>query len=132
MKTKEELIKHYAQFGVECHCMGLHVDDYVDNPVPLKVKIIGTNEDYVEIHETGRTVTEQYEFDEVWPILRSPKSLTTEELDSIMPDGLCRTLPYEDLRKNLFWAGQAELFKLWKLHVDTFGAIEKGLAYEKH
>lgn len=79
----------YLPYGLKCHCMGLWTDDESQNPVT--VEVVGANLDHVEIHEIGRSVTEEYDYCDVLPLLL-PLSALTEPL----PDG---TVPIVELAK---------------------------------
>ncbi len=74
-KLKQYHLVSYLPHGVECYCSGLYSEDGHEH---IKVIIEGLNTDYVEIHEIGRTVTEEYAYCNVFPILRPLSDLTKE------------------------------------------------------
>lgn len=143
-------LKHlapYLPYNLETFIIGEFIDEYADNPIPKGFNIEGLNTGWVEIHEIGRTVTEQYPFEDVKPILRPLSDLTKEiehNGEDFVPyehhvfieamaaneylEYLCearadlsedRLLPYSIVQLLLEW------------HFDVFGLIEKGLAIDK-
>lgn len=73
-------IAPYMPYRLNCHCRGLVIDEYSDNPIPVKVEIVTLSINYVEIHEIGRTVTEEYFYKDIFPIVR-PRSDLSKEIE---------------------------------------------------
>lgn len=140
----------YLPYGLNCHCMGLVVDSYADEIIHVIVEIVGLNTDYVEIHEIGRTVTEQYDYLDVKPILRPLSDLTKEievNGEKLVPihkfkkmsiDFSCIHFdPFSVYIPNGCNYFELDFFdyynvtqKLFEWHFDVFGLIEKGLAID--
>lgn len=134
MKLELKHIAPYLPYHLKCHCMGLHINEADSSP--LKVSIVGASIDFIEIHEIGRTVTEEYHYSDVFPILRPLSDLVKNEFEDLY-DSLHyhsqSLLLREDLVGN--WAESMRYYDFKKLlanHFDVFGLIEKGLAIDKN
>lgn len=144
MKLELKHIAPYFPYGLKCQCMGLHVDEYAENPIPVVVEIVGISTEYVEIHEIGRTVTEQYYLSDIFPILLPLSDLTKE----IEVNGE-RFVPIDRLNKliecelgcntEILWLTDNSALgvtqeiipyteKLFEWHFDLYNLIENGLA----
>jgi len=84
----------------------------------------------VDLHEKDRTVNEQFDIEDVFPILRPLIDLTKEEIDSFS------VYPRMALRKNLYSKeiltrlSYYEYEFLIKNHFDIFNIIENNLAID--
>lgn len=153
-------LKHlapYLPYGLKCHCSELWVDDGADDHEPITVEIVGLNE-FVEIHEIGRTITEEYHYCDVFPHFRPLSDLTKE----IEHDGE-KFVPIEEINE-LFGTCELRYYtsscneiieescredeeytfshqtpncyplyiaqKLFEWHFDVFGLIPAGLAID--
>ena len=76
--NKQEFLATQLPYGLKCHCMGLHFDDYAEPVIPIDVEIVGLNTHHVEIQEIGRAVTKQYVYSDIFPIIRPLDSLVKE------------------------------------------------------
>mgnify|MGYP003635406600 CR=1 FL=1 len=94
---------------------------------------------WIDLHEIGRTVCDQYDIEDVFPILRPLSDLTKSELIE---------LRFDEGNDTLLWAANnieaydcfiqfyetdltySVLEWAYKKHLDVFGLIEKGLAID--
>ena len=137
MKLKLKHLAAYLPYGLRCNCMGLFVDDFADDKISVVVEMVGLTTEHVEIHEIGRTVTEQYYLSDIYPILRPLSDLTKE----IEVNGE-RFVPIEKIAiygNNKGYLEEAILTGLVEVivfnmliswHFDAFGLIEAGLAID--
>jgi hypothetical protein len=105
---------------------------------------------WIDLHEIGRTVCEQYDIEDVFPILRPLSDLTKEievdgkkfipimvlELDShtLSVNKYSNHLEIRGVESNE-WSYAIDVYteimcKLFEWHFDVFGLIEKGLAID--
>jgi len=112
--------------------------------LPYKLKCLAQGEDKkvfdiqgitdftdVDLHEKGRTVNEQYDIEDVFPILRPLSDLTRKELELEGFDSHIDYLTYEN--KGVDWTLKAPYVMveyLFSKYFDVFGLIEKGLAID--
>jgi len=149
MKLELKHLAPYLPYGLNCYCSGLVIDEYSDNPQLIKVEIVALNIKNVEIHEIGRTVTEEYCYKDVFPILRPLSDL----IKMIEINGE-RFVPIDWLNDNkslkleicVNTQGELVIFngktsnirfleycvieKLFEWHFDVFNLIEEGLAID--
>ena len=102
---------------------------------------------YADLHEIGRTVCEQYDFEDVFPILRPLSDLSSNEwINEFLGTGMeiAEFKIWAISQPNGFidfWAqdakgelqykfGYSDYQNLLKHHFDVFGLIEKGLAID--
>jgi hypothetical protein len=137
MENKLELkqLASYLPYGVKCYCQGLFFDDYAEPKIPITVEIVGLNIDYVEIHEIGRTVTEQYDYSDIFPLLRPLSQLITEiehNGEKFVPIEKLPIIGFEsiDLISDIQtgWVRQEDFKLLLSWHFDCFGLIDRNLA----
>lgn len=69
-KLELKHIAPYLPYGICCYLMG--------EPTHNIIEIVGANIDYVEIHEIGRTITDEYTYCDITPKLRPLYQLTQE------------------------------------------------------
>jgi len=140
-------IKHlvpYLPYKLQCLAMGEGKQQF---------ELQGISDcDYADLHEIGRTVCEQYDFEDVFPILR-PISDTIKEITHngkkviIEWDGLdeyderalletidCSTQIDLDGSESyvLECMNYSDFQILVEYHFDVFGLIQKGLAIDKN
>lgn len=80
--TNQELLKIYSAYlpyGVNCIAQGYNIDDFSDPVKPKKLELVGISDcKWCEIHEIGRSVTDQSYFEETYLLLRPLSDLTKE------------------------------------------------------
>lgn len=149
MKLELKHLAPYLPYELKCNAMGEYVKgtEYDDNPKPMQFEIVGLTASYVEFHEIGRTVTEQYVYSDIFPLLRGLSDLTKEievNGERFVPiDYLWFSVIGTDsdsFNKDDFYEnceiGAIEFlpFKviplLFEWHFDCFGLIEAGLAID--
>jgi hypothetical protein len=80
LELKPKHIISYLPYGLKCHCSGLVVDYYEEPTIPIEVTIVGVNDWFVEINQPDSTITDEYQYLDVFPLLR-PLSDLTKEID---------------------------------------------------
>lgn len=91
MKLEIKHLAPYFPYALKCQAMGEHTPDseYSDNPIPKIFEIQGFSDTTViDLHEKDRTVNEQYDIDECFPVLRQFSDLIKEitfEGEKIIP-----------------------------------------------
>lgn len=140
MKLEPKHISPYAPYVLKCHAMGEFKDEHADKPEPIEFEVEGLNTGYVEIHEIGRTVTEQIPYKETFPILRPLSDLVKDEYFSelyLLIGGGWRD--YETFKKGmldhyLYTPVEAMSFRvvqlLLSMHFDCFNLIPNNLAID--
>ena len=125
MKLTLNHLAPYLPYGLKCNCMGLAVDDYDDSLGAKIVEIVGLNS-FVEIQEDDRNITEEYGYDEVFPLLKPMSILTRKEL---VEEGFCTHIDFIlDGRDFIIEAPYNMLDFLFSKHYDVFGLINQRLA----
>tara|TARA_R110000772_G_scaffold224621_1_gene335255 strand:- start:83 stop:493 length:411 start_codon:yes stop_codon:yes gene_type:complete len=130
MKLQLKHLVPYLPYGLQCMAQGEGKQQF---------ELQGISDIYyADLHEIGRTVCEQYDFEDTFPILRPLSDLFINQ----------KIKDLRDLGSNdmLFWGlngftgdlTNVDVYKkdlsfsileyLYKNHFDVFGLIEKGLA----
>jgi len=138
MDLKLKHLAHYLPYALKAHCSGLRNDDFSDPVVPKVVEIVGVNLWMTEIQEYCRTITEEYYFEDVFPILRPLSDLTKEievNGEKFVPEtylswATLELLKLHDHVTRLEAAPYFDILKLLEWHFDVFGLIEKGFAID--
>lgn len=131
MKLELKHLAPYLPYGLKCHCAGLWIDD--DGCKPITVVIEGLNTEMVEIHEIGRTITEEYHYIDVFPILHPLSDLTKENYPGIWNVynlGLWPSESFQIIEKDISTSSYEFVQELVKNHFDVFGLIKAGLAID--
>lgn len=78
-KLKFEHLAPYLPYKLKCNLVGMHVEgsEYDDPPIAEIFIIEGANTKLVEVW-SNKTITDGWNYDEVFPILRPPANLTKE------------------------------------------------------
>jgi len=126
MKLELKHLAGYLPYGLKCLAQGecekffdmQGITDFTD----------------VDLHETGRTVSEQYDIEDVFPILRPLSDLTKEievNGEKFVPSTLGLGLPLDDLTsEEILKLKYTTVNKLLSWHFDIYGLIENGLAID--
>jgi hypothetical protein len=136
MNLKLKHLTPYLPYGLECHLMGEVEDEDAEPSVPKVFKIVGASIDWAEV-QWGKTTTQEWYYEELFPLLRPMSDLTIE----IEHEGE-RFVPYEKLKIPFDMAAHIEdynydnlpyraISQMVEWHFDVFGLIEKGLAIPK-
>jgi hypothetical protein len=118
MKLELKHLAPYLPYGLMCLAQG-------EDKAQFELQGI-SDVYYADLHEIGRTVCEQYDFEDTFPILRPLSDLTEysytigsysnlEDFKTCVYNREVYALEWEDLLKH---------------HFDVFGLIEKGLAID--
>ena len=123
MKLELKHLSPYLPYGLQCMAQGEGKQQF---------ELQGISDiSYADLHEIGRTVCEEYDFEDTFPILRPLSDLTEDNADFLSSDtylNLCEEGSGDGL--NYFYLKYNETTELFKRHYDVFGLIEKGLAID--
>ena len=141
--TKAELIKHYAPYGIKVNAEDCLHDSYATygfNSADGRL--------YLQYKKDTPPIEVNIEY--CTPILRHPSTLTEAEVMSLLSKAVpnhfinsavisenqIQLIPDKGLTDRFIKfknpiTDQRILFELWKLHIDTFGAIEAGNAIDQ-
>ena len=130
MKLELKHLAPYLPYGLQCMAQGEGKKQF---------ELQGISDiSYADLHEIGRTVCEQYDFEDTFPILRPLSDLT---IDEEFYSSFFRTFSDED---NVGYICESKsdvsnqglsyscILFLIENHFDVFGLIEKGLAIDKN
>lgn len=145
MKLTIKHIASYLPYGLTCQLMGRVKEEteYNDNPEPEIFKIDGANVGYVDVWSC-KTMTDEWIYEEVFPILRNLSDLTKEievNGERFVPfDRLYEMTDYTEflseiegdkyeMNSPLRWPYElVEILFEWKF--DIYGLIENKLAID--
>jgi hypothetical protein len=132
MKTEERIeLKHlspYLPYGLKCWVMGEVINEGSDVTIPKEFDIVGASTVWIEIYEIGRTVTEQFSFEDVKPLLHPLSRLTDEHIGELEGCHNFSSMSYSDIKTDPTRYPFTIVQKLFEWHFDVFGLIDKGLA----
>ena len=125
MKLELKHLAPYLPYGLQCMAQGEGKQQF---------ELQGISDiSYADLHEIGRTVCEQYDFEDIFPILRPlsdfkkdlySETFKTFNLNWQNSEDFCLT----PVSINSVSYELANI--LIKIHFDVFGLIEKGLAID--
>tara|TARA_R100001039_G_scaffold10623_1_gene5541 strand:+ start:100477 stop:100902 length:426 start_codon:yes stop_codon:yes gene_type:complete len=137
MELELRYLTPYLRYRLKCFAEGENIDDYSDPIIPKEFEIVGLDINYVEIHEIGRTVTEEFIYSEIYPILRPISDLKKEEFkmyslnkEAILYLDDVAKLPHNNREELMGGIMYRDIRFLFKNHFDVFGLIGEGLAVD--
>lgn len=136
MKLEIKHLVPYLPYDLKVCAMG----ELADSDKPKVFEMVGLDNKFVEFHEIGRTITEQYIYSDIFPILR-PLSDLTKEIE-VNGEKFVPIYYWDDTnRKDILYQCSTDykyceylewfiIEKLFEWHFDVFGLLENNLAID--